>query len=659
MWLDGIYMAEPFLVRYGRDFAEPSFCFDTAVAQALLVGDRTRVAGGLFRHAWDADRNAAWADPTTGVSPEVWGRAMGWYAMALVDILGDLPREHPGHASLAALLREMAGGISRTQDPKTGLWFQVMDKGDRPENWLETSASAMFVYALQRGVGEGLLDAADAEVARKGWSGLLTRVSEDAEGWPVVEGTVGGMSVQKSLEGYLDKERYANYPHGLCGLLLAASAMEWPRAGERVARVQPRAFPGAEGFGAFATGGRGGDVYHVTSLADAGAGSLRHGVETARGARTIVFDRSGTIFLRSELEIDRPFLTLAGQSAPGDGVTVAGFGTRITGTHDVIVRYLRFRPGDINCPEFQDDALSVVDSRDVIIDHVSASWSVDETLSVTRSDRVTVQWSIIAESLNASCHEKGLHGYGSLLRWGKGGLSFHHNLFAHHASRNPRIGDDLDLDFVNNVVYDWGSEAGYSGPASEGSPRLNYVANTLVAGPSTRVDKRDVAFNGGSDRIGIYQSGNQIDADPRGAHAPVPGGWELFSGECAARKERLAFPHVETEDAQSGYLRVLQGAGASRARDAADRAVVRSVLAKTGGLIDSQKQVGGWPHLATRRPPTDADGDGIPDAWEAANGLNPRDPADGASLASGGLSNLETYLDERSRVSGDSATRQE
>ena len=118
----------------------------------------------------------------------------------------------------------------------------------------------------------------------------------------------------------------------------------------------------------------------------------------------------------------------------------------------MIVRYLRFRAGDINCPEFQGDSLGVVASRDVIIDHVSASWSIDETLSVTRSDRVTVQWSIIAESLDSACHLEGRHGFGSLLRWGDGGLSFHHNLYAHHASRNPRIGDDLGVDFVNNVV---------------------------------------------------------------------------------------------------------------------------------------------------------------------------------------------------------------
>ena len=656
MWLDGIYMAEPFLVRYGRLFEEPGFCFDTAAAQTLLVGEKTRTGEGLFRHAWDADRNAAWADPVTGASPEVWGRAMGWYVMALVDILAELPEGHPAYARLRDLLGEAAGGIVRTQDPKTGLWFEVMDKGDAAGNWIETSASAMFVYALKRGADDGLLGPAEAETARRGWDGLLARIGEDAEGRPVIEDSAEGTSVQKDLAGYLARKRLTNAPHGLCGVLLAASAMEWPRArpvaapGRPPAPGPPRAFPGAEGSGAFAAGGRGGDVYHVTSLSDAGPGSLRYGVQTACGPRTIVFDLSGTIFLRSVLTIDKPLLTLAGQTAPGDGVTVAGFATSISGTHDVVVRYMRFRAGDVNCPSFQGDALTVFESRDVIIDHVSASWSVDETLSVTRSDRVTVQWSIIAESLNESCHAKGHHGYGSLLRWGNGGITIHHTLYAHHESRNPRLGDDLGLDFVNNVVYDWGSQPGYSGPASEGSPRLNYVANTLVAGPSTRPKARRVAFTGGSDRTEIYQQGNRVDAAARGKLATAPGDWGLFAGAYRISSQRFPFPEVETDDAETAYHRVLGESGASLVRDSADLSVLRSVADKTGRLIDSQEQVGGWPRLQPGTPPADSDRDGMPDAWEAAHGLNARDPADGATLGTSGMSSLETYLDEISRT---------
>ncbi|HNX48591.1 MAG TPA: glycoside hydrolase family 88 protein [Thermoanaerobaculaceae bacterium] len=662
MWLDGIYMAEPFLVRYGRLFSEPGFCFDTAVAQTLLVAEKTGIGGGLFRHAWDADRNAAWADPTSGASPTVWGRAMGWYLMALVDILAELPPEHPGYPRLRALLREAANGVSRTQDPKTGLWYQVLDRGERPDNWLETSASAMFVYALKRGADTGLLDSASAETARKGWSGLQGRISTDQEGRPVVEGSVEGMSVQKDLEGYLGRKRLADSAHGLCGMLLAASAIEWSAAGSGAPRVEAtvkepvRAFPGAEGFGAFAVGGRGGDVYHVTTLSDAGPGSLRSGVETAKGPRTIVFDLSGTIFLRSALTIDKPFLTLAGQTAPGEGVTVAGFETSISGTHDVIVRYMRFRPGDINCPAFQGDALSVSRSHDVIIDHVSASWSIDEALSVTHSDRVTVGWSIIAESLNASCHAKGHHGYGSLLRWGQGGLTFHHNLYAHHASRNPRLGDDVGLDFVNNVIYDWGREAGYSGPAAEGSPRLNYVANLLVAGPSTDDRKRGLAFTCGSDQTQLFQRGNRVDGTARGPLASVPGELGLFSNGCRPCAQRFPFPAVATDDAVTAYHHVLADAGASLARDGVDLSILRSVAAKTGVLVNSQKEVGGWPELQTAPPPADSDRDGMSDAWEAAHDLDGRNPSDGATIGPAGISNLELYLNERACTSATPAT---
>lgn len=406
------------------------------------------------------------------------------------------------------------------------------------------------------------------------------------------------------------------------------------------------AFPGAEGFGACAVGGRGGDVYHVTNLNDSGAGSLRYGIQTANGPRTIVFDLSGTIFLQSKLNINKPFLTLAGQTAPGDGITVAGWTTSISNTHDVVVRYMRFRPGDINCPQLQDDSLNVVNASDVIIDHVSASWSIDETLSVTQSDRVTVQWSLITESLNNSCHEKGLHGYGSLLRYGKGGLTFHHNLYAHHNSRNPRLGDDLGLDFVNNVVYDWGGDAGYSGAADEGTPSMNYVANYVIAGPSTPTSKRNRAFRGGSQNTLIYQTDNLIDSNVNGIRDGVNTGWAMFVGSYTQQLIRFDFPPIGTDDAETAYIRVLDAAGHSLVRDSVDARVISEVMNDAGSLIDSQDQVGGWPDLQALAAPLDSDQDGIPDEWEIAHGLDPFDPADGSALTERGYTNLETYLNE-------------
>ncbi len=409
--------------------------------------------------------------------------------------------------------------------------------------------------------------------------------------------------------------------------------------------TQPvKAFPGAEGSGENSRGGRGGDVYRVTNLNDSGVGSLREGIRTASGPRTIVFDVSGTIYLNSRLNINKSFLTIAGQTAPGEGITIAGYPTVISNVNNVIIRYLRFRMGDINCPIVQDDAVWVDKSADVIIDHVSASWSVDETLSVTESNRVTVQWSLITESMKNSCHEKGAHGYGSLIRYGSGVVTYHHNLYAHHDSRNPRLGDNVGLDFVNNVIYNWGGESGYSGEASEGNPRLNYVGNYLVAGPSTPASKMR-AFNGGSAGTNIYQSNNLLDANKNNSADGIDNDWAMFTGAYTKRQPaRFEFPQIETDSAQTAYQRVLSSAGSSLFRDAVDSRVVSEVGSNGGRHINSQNDVGGYPELDSAPAPADSDQDGMPDQWENENGLNSADPADGRIIAANGYSNLENYL---------------
>jgi hypothetical protein len=283
----------------------------------------------------------------------------------------------------------------------------------------------------------------------------------------------------------------------------------------------------------------------------------------------------------------------------------------------------------------------------VIVDHVSASWSVDETLSVTESDKVTVQWSLITESMKNSCHIKGAHGYGSLIRYGSGLISYHHNLYAHHDSRNPRLGDNIGLDFVNNLVYDWGSEAGYSGDNTEGTPRLNYVGNYLVAGPSTPSSKRNRAFNGGSTSTQIYQSNNAIDSNLNGAHDGQDTQWSMFIGSYTRQQPgRFSFAQVATDDAPTAYERVLNLAGHSLVRDAVDTRIISEVRNEGGHHIDSENQVGGWPALNSLTPPVDTDQDGIPDAWENDHGLNALDPADGAAITTTGYSNLELYLND-------------
>ena len=405
------------------------------------------------------------------------------------------------------------------------------------------------------------------------------------------------------------------------------------------------AFPGAEGAGANARGGRGGDVYHVTNLNDSGAGSLREGIRTATGPRTIVFDVAGTINLVTRLNINKSFLTIAGQTAPGDGVTIAGHSTVVSG-NNVVMRYLRFRVGDINCPAVQDDALWVDRTSDVILDHVSASWSVDETLSVTESNNVTVQWSFITESMKQSCHEKGAHGYGSLIRYGSGVVTYHHNLYAHHDSRNPRLGDNVGLDFVNNVIYNWGGESGYSGAAEEGSPRLNYVGNYLVAGPQTTSSKLR-AFNGGGATTLIHQSNNFLDGDKDGTRDGADNGWVMFIGAYTRREPaRFEFPQVTTNDAATAYELVLKTSGSSLRRDSADTRVAGEVRGETGRHINSQNEVGGFPFLNPGPALNDSDGDGIPDEWESHHGLNPTDGADGRVVGAGGYTNLERYLND-------------
>lgn len=426
-------------------------------------------------------------------------------------------------------------------------------------------------------------------------------------------------------------------------LLLAAAFMDEPVL----------AFPGAEGAGRFAQGGRGGEVHRVTTLADAGPGSLRAAVD-AEGPRTIIFDIGGTIRLESPLVIRRGQITIAGQTAPGGGVTLAGQPLEVQ-ADDVVIRYVRSRLGDAGAVE--GDAVSINRGRRIILDHLSASWSVDETLSASNRysppERglydVTVQWSIISESLNQSVHSEGAHGYGSLIRGGFGArFSFHHNLWAHHRARMPRPGNyngvDIDpdgpvMEFRSNVFFNWGGgHAGYDADEAQ-AVAYAFIDNSYVAGPDSRAA---IAFEESNRLARAWFSGNTMNgvepADP----------WSLVVGDIPEGYHLTAPPEVapvQADPAASAYERVLAGAGASRVRDAVDQRVVADVRAGTGGLIDSQEQVGGWPELDAGTPWTDTDGDGMPDDWEAARSLDPADPSDGpADPDSDGWTNLEDWL---------------
>jgi len=408
------------------------------------------------------------------------------------------------------------------------------------------------------------------------------------------------------------------------------------------------AFPGAEGFGAKAKGGRGGDVYYVTTLKDSGKGSLRDAINSAKkGPRTILFKVSGTIHLKEGLTVKRPNLTIAGQSAPGDGICLAD-GAFTIDASDVIVRHLRVRLGTAN--RRAEDAITVSGGTNIIVDHCSASWSVDETLSVVdAAQHVTVQWCLITESLNQSVHTKGDHGYGSLIRPRRdASYTFHHNLYAHHSSRNPRPGTyngkTLRLDFRNNVIYDWGFKAGYDNFTNE-FVELNYVGNYLIAGPSTT--EFAAAFESSGFNTRIYQAGNYFDVNRNGRADGVDTGWDMFKGDLVKEPQPFATPAVTIDAAEAGLARVLDHAGARPGnRDAVDTRVVANVRKQTGRIINSTADVGGWPELKSAPALPDADNDGVPDEWEKSHGLNPNKADNNGDRDSDGYTNLEEYLNQ-------------
>ena len=416
---------------------------------------------------------------------------------------------------------------------------------------------------------------------------------------------------------------------------------------------QPTAFPGAEGFGRFATGGRGGAVLRVTTLADSGPGSLRAAVE-ARGARTVIFDVGGTISLASPLKINRANITLAGQTAPGDGITLRGQ-PLIIAADDVIVRYIRVRPGDET--GVQDDAISITRGRRIILDHVSASWSVDETLSAgsrysppeSGVHDLTVQWSLIAQSLSDSIHDKGRHGYGSLIRGGHGArFSWLNNLWADHQARMPRPGNyngpDIDplgafFEFRGNVFSNWGgSRAGYN--ADTGAlAAYDFVGNWYQAGPDSTAALAFCEENSGARAFFADNAMNGgVPADPWSLVGCTPPAGYRATAPLADSGARTPSPAL-------AYERVLAGAGASKVRDSVDARIVDGVRGRTGRLINSQRDVGGWPVLKGGPAWVDSDGDGMPDAWERGRGFDPGDASDGAKDRDGdGFTNLEDWL---------------
>jgi pectate lyase len=401
---------------------------------------------------------------------------------------------------------------------------------------------------------------------------------------------------------------------------------------------QQPAFPGAEGWGKYTTGGRGGDVYIVTNLNDSGPGSLRDAV--SKSHRTIVFETSGTISLKSPLTT-ADSITIAGQTAPGDGICIKGYPFVIKHRNNIIIRFLRIRLGDEN--NLKSDAFCFNFCNDVIVDHLSVSWGVDECMSPYGNTNATVQWCIIGEGLN---YQK--HSAGGL--WG-GNSTYHHNLIHTCGTRHPKYAytkEEEIADSRNNVVYNWGKQSAYTNQIG----KLNLVANFYKPGPSTLENVKHRFIMGDSIKE-IFVKDNYMSGFPEITIDNWNGG---VDGNYIKASEPFSVPYqIKTESAEVAYQQVLLHSGAFLPkRDAVDARVIQQVIEGTGKIIDRQWEVGGYPELKSIPAPVDSDRDGMPDDWERSHNLNIHDPADrNGDYNKDGYTNLEDYLNSLVILPGD------
>ena len=457
-----------------------------------------------------------------------------------------------------------------------------------------------------------------------------------------------------------------------CSFFYSCGAQKAATGSDETASL-PIAFPGAEGFGKYTTGGRGGKIFVVSNLNDKGNGSFREAAE-AKDKRIIVFAVSGTIHLETRLAI-KGDVTIAGQTAPGDGICLADNSVSLGGDN-IIIRYLRFRMGD----KYQkggmvdgnggDDAFGGTRRKSIVIDHCSASWSTDEVFSIYGGDSTTLQWNLISEPLNYSYHfETGdkdyeKHGYGAI--WGGKHSSFHHNLFAHCNSRTPRFDGirnipEENCDFRNNVIYNWGHNNVYAGEGGS----YNIVNNYYKWGPNTIDNVKTRIANPWSKSPSIafgkyYVDGNYVE-DANEVNSNNWQGITLEKGntsDLVVIKLEKPFPVVEitTQPAKEAYQLVLKNVGAILPRrDTLDERIITNVKKRTGSFIDVQGgfahgtpyelTINAWPALKSLSAPTDADKDGMPDEWEKKNGLNPNEAGDASGYQlSKNYTNVEVYI---------------
>lgn len=629
VWLDGFYMALPFYAEYTKRYApkEQKDSLFADIVHQFTAGAKNTLdpATGLFRHAWDESKSMFWCDPETGLSEHAWGRANGWYAVALVEVLDYLPEKHPGRQELIDQLNYFLEVLPKWADKETGMWYQVLDCPEREGNYQEATCSIMFTYAFLKGLRMGYIDDSHKDYILGLYPKFIDRFIRENEDGTIsmtdccAVGGLGGKQMRKGdFEYYLSEPIIENDCKGVGPFIWAS--LEW-EARHNIdyfpERDLPVAFEGAEGCGKYTVGGRGGKEYVVTSLADDGSeGTLRHAVE-AEGPRTVTFAVSGDIHLTAPLNIRNPYLSILGQTAPGKGITLRDHNVFIT-ADQVIIRYLRVRLGTRYGVEA--DAMGARHCRNIIIDHCSISWATDENASFYNFRDATVQWCIISEALNSSVHHKGKHGYGGI--WGGRNVSFHHNLFAHNNSRNPRFDhpriywhDDRmyyrgTVDFKNNVVYNWGMKAIYGG--EEGW--FNVEDNYFRPGPATRHLDGEWLDISTSSTTSMIPGEFYIDDNVYDVSAVKKGGFdgrkpeyekitekEKYYGEVSVEEPFARSVEMVSQDAGQAYKAVLKHAGSSKKRDAVDKRIIKEVKkgkatyhgSVTGypGIIDSENDL--------------------------------------------------------------------
>lgn len=416
------------------------------------------------------------------------------------------------------------------------------------------------------------------------------------------------------------------------------------------------AFPTAEGYGKFSAGGRGGKVYEVTTLKSTGPGSLGEAIG-ASGPRTVVFRVSGTI--EGKFGIKNDNITIAGQTAPGDGICIKG--SLGIGANDVIIRYIRVRAN----PKVETDAISGRYKKNIILDHVSASWSSDEIMSIYHCENVTIQYCMITE---ACAKGDSGHRFGGI--WGSQYATYHHNLIAHNDSRNPRWASGCGFnDYRNNVLYNWGYQSCYGAEAQQVGDRrkppikfssINMIANYYKPGPATQSGVRDriatPSERSSTDKGSWYVAGNVVEDSP----TVTANNWLGMGGKNFVKlNEPWPAMAIRQQTPEEAYRVVLDHAGCSiPQRDSIDKRIIeetRNGTASKGnnGIITTPSDVGGFLNLRSGPAPVDSDHDGMPNAWEKKKGSNPEDASDGAFDPDGdGYSNLEDYLNALAEGNG-------